>query len=68
MIFNRYAATALILVLFAASADAASSASIDRQFSAAVARVLDGVRNDFLDGLSAKEKREFGSSPARSVS
>ena len=59
MIVSRYVSTALLVAAFVASADIASSASVDGQFSAAVARVLDGVRNDFLDSLSAKEKRAF---------
>lgn len=48
-------AVAASLALGATSA----SASVDSQFSAAVARVLNGIHNDFLDGLSASEKKAF---------
>jgi hypothetical protein len=52
-------AAILVLALGSPIAAAASSASIDRQFAAAVARTLATVRNTYLDGLSAREKREF---------
>lgn len=49
----------MIVGLGTASANAASGGSIDRQFSDAVARVLASVHNDYLDNLSAADKRAF---------
>ncbi len=56
----RLAAAALLLV-GVNTAQAASSASIDRAFSSAVARILDSVKGEqeFLSELSAAEFREF---------
>ena len=58
MIFSRTFLLAATLLTSVAIAEPAA-ASTDSQFRAAVARVLNGVRNEFLDGLSAAEKREF---------
>jgi hypothetical protein len=58
MIFSRTLLLAAMLLTPMAIAETAA-ASTDSQFRAAVARVLNGVRNEFLDGLSAAEKREF---------
>lgn len=52
-------AMSVVLALGAATADTANSASVDSRFSAAIAKVLSGVRNNFLDGLSKSEMREF---------
>jgi hypothetical protein len=50
----------IAVLMLADAANAASSAAIDRQFSAAVSRVLNGIKGvDYLDGLSKAEKREF---------
>ena len=38
---------------------AASAASVDRAFAAAVAKILASVHNSYLDGLSATQRREF---------
>ena len=56
----RSAAVALLFI-GANAAQAASSASIDRAFSSAVARILDSVKGEqeFLSELSAAEYREF---------
>ena len=56
----RLAAAALLFV-GANTALAASSASIDRAFSSAVARILNSVKSEqeFLSELSAAEYREF---------
>jgi hypothetical protein len=61
MIFRRkaFVVLALLVTIGSAPIPAASAASVDQAFSAAVAKILAGVRNDFLDGLSAAEKREF---------
>jgi hypothetical protein len=61
MIFSRKAAGALafLAAVSAGTAFPATAASVDQSFSAAVAKVLAGVKNDFLDGLSASEKRAF---------
>jgi hypothetical protein len=56
---NAIAALVALATICPGSAGAASNASVDRQFRAAVARILNGVRDDFLDSLSAAEKREF---------
>jgi hypothetical protein len=58
MTLSRKAVYALAAFLSLAQADFAA-ASVDSQFRAAVARVLNSIRNDFLDGLTAAEKREF---------
>ena len=57
----RRKAVALLAVLAAmgAAASPASAASVDQAFSAAVAKVLATVHNDFIDGLSPAEKRAF---------
>ncbi len=54
-------AAAALLFIGANTAQAASSASIDRAFSSAVARILDSVKGEqeFLSELSAAEFREF---------
>ena len=60
MSFRRKAVAVLaLLAAMGAVALPASAASIDQAFSAAVAKVLAGVHNDFLDGLSPAEKRAF---------
>ena len=61
MTFRRraFAVLAFLVALGSAPIPAASGASVDQAFSAAVAKILSGVRNDFLDGLSAAEKKEF---------
>jgi hypothetical protein len=60
MTFRRHAfALAVLASIVGAPITAASAASVDQAFSAAVAKVLSGVRNDFLDSLSPAEKREF---------
>jgi hypothetical protein len=56
---NALAACAVLAVFSAASLQDASGASVDRAFAAAVAKVLAGVHNDFLDKMSASEKRAF---------
>jgi hypothetical protein len=54
-------AAAALLFVGANAAEAASSASIDRAFSAEVARILNSVKGEqeFLQELSAAEFREF---------
>ena len=61
MSFRRKAVAvfALLAAVAAAAVPPASAASVDQAFSAAVAKVLATVHNDFLDGLSAEEKRAF---------
>ena len=59
MSFRRKAVAVLALLAAVAAASPAGAASVDQAFAAAVAKVLDGVHNDFLDGLSASEKRAF---------
>ena len=58
---NVIAAVALVALVAATPAGAASSGSIDRQFSNAVARVLESVRSqqEFLRDLSSSDFREF---------
>jgi hypothetical protein len=57
----RILAGAVALAITTTAAQAASTASINRQFSDAVARILNSVRggNDYLSGLSASEFRAF---------
>jgi hypothetical protein len=50
---------ALLAATGAGTAFPASAASVDQAFSSAVAKVLASVHNDFIDGLSAAEKRAF---------
>ena len=60
--FRKLISTAAALALLgAASAGSASAASVDRQFSSAVARILSGVRDqeEFLAELSNSEFNEF---------
>ena len=61
MIFRRKAVSvlALLAAFGVGTAFPASAASVDQAFSAAVAKVLAGVKNDFLDGLSPAERRAF---------
>ncbi len=60
MTFRRSALVACAMLAAAASVPApASAASVDQAFAAAVAKIIAGVRNDFLDSLSAADKREF---------
>jgi hypothetical protein len=59
MSFRRNAVPALALLTAVAAVSPGGAASIDQAFSAAVAKVLAGVHNDFIDGLSAAEKRAF---------
>jgi len=59
MSFRRKAVAVLALLAAAAATPASAAASVDQAFSAAVAKVLAGVHNDFLDGLSPAEKRAF---------
>lgn len=55
------AAAALLVAFTIVSAQAASRAAVDKQFSAAVSRILDSVKRqeEFLSGLSAAEYRDF---------
>jgi CelD/BcsL family acetyltransferase involved in cellulose biosynthesis len=61
MTFRRsvLAALAVSIAIGFVPVQAATAASIDQAFAAAVARVLAGVHNNYLDGLSAAQKREF---------
>jgi hypothetical protein len=61
MSFRRKAVAvlALLAAVAAAALSPAGAASVDQAFSAAVAKVLATVHNDFIDGLSASEKRAF---------
>lgn len=61
MTFSRkvFFTCALLAMTAAAPVGTAQAQSVDRAFSAAVAKILAGVSNDFLDGLSAAEKKEF---------
>jgi hypothetical protein len=61
MTFRRKSLVVLAVVaaLGAAPLQSASAASVDRAFAAAVAKVLAGVHNDYLDGLSAAQRKEF---------
>lgn len=59
MSFRPLAVLAFAATLGASAASPASAASVDQAFSAAVAKVLANVHNDFIDGLSAAEKRAF---------
>lgn len=56
-----FAAAAAFVVASAVAPEIANSASIDREFSNAVARILSSVRNeqDFLRGLSSAEFKDF---------
>ena len=56
---NALAVLAVLLAVGTAPVQTASAASVDRAFSAAVAKILAGVHNDFLDKMSAAEKRAF---------
>jgi hypothetical protein len=61
MTFSRksLAVLAAVVAIGAAPLQPASAASVDRAFAAAVAKVLAGVHNSYLDGLSAAQRREF---------
>ncbi len=60
MKFSRAALVAVALVAIGAtSTEAASATALDRQFEDAVARILATVHNDYLDGLSAAQRRDF---------
>jgi hypothetical protein len=59
MTFRRHAFAIAVLASIVGFPIPASAASVDQAFSAAVAKILAGVRNDFLDSLSAAEKKEF---------
>ena len=52
-------ACALFALTVIGPASAARAASVDQAFASAVAKVLAGVHNDFLDGLSASERKAF---------
>jgi hypothetical protein len=56
---NAFFILAVAAAIVTGPATTAGAASVDQAFSNAVARVLAGVKNDFLDGLTAAEKREF---------
>jgi hypothetical protein len=56
---NSLAVLAVLAVIGSMPAQVASAASIDRAFSDAVAKVLAGVHNNYLDSLSAAQKRAF---------
>jgi hypothetical protein len=58
MKYSRHLAFAAVLSL-GMGAGTPAAASVDREFSAAVARVLNGIHNDFLDNLTADEKKAF---------
>ncbi len=57
----RVLAGALALAIGTTASQAATNASIDRQFRSAVARILNSVRggNDYLSGLSASQFKAF---------
>jgi hypothetical protein len=59
MTFRRtsLAVLAIVAAIGAAPLQSASAASVDRAFAAAVAKVLAGVHNSYLDELSAAERR-----------
>jgi hypothetical protein len=61
MIFRRksLAVFAVVVAIGAAPLQSAGAASVDRAFAAAVAKVLAGVHNSYLDELSAAERRAF---------
>ncbi len=59
MTFSRRALIATTFLVLATATTGANAASVDRQFSDAVAKILSTVHNSFLDGLSAKERRTF---------
>jgi len=58
---RRVAAVTAAVLLLGAAMPQVAIASVDSAFSAAVARILSGVRNeeDFLKSLSASEFKEF---------
>lgn len=62
MIFSRntFVGFAVLVAVAASPAFAAGGGAIDRQFSTAVGRMLNSIRGvEFLDSLSAAEKRDF---------
>jgi len=63
-------AVAAAIVVFSATPEAASSASVESAFSSAVARILDGVKKEqeFLRDLSSAEYRDFVSCAQRVMS
>jgi hypothetical protein len=56
---NALAAAAVAAVIASTPLQVAHAASVDRAFSDAVARVLSGVHNNYLDSLSAAERKQF---------
>ena len=63
MSFRRKAVAVLALLAAVAAASPASAASVDQAFAAAVAKVLDGVHNDFL----LRRAERFGEAPPSSL-
>jgi hypothetical protein len=61
MIFRRKSVVvlAVAVAIGVAPLQAASAASVDRAFAAAVAKILAGVHNSYLDGLSSAQRKEF---------
>jgi hypothetical protein len=61
MLKMRVLAGAMALAISATAGQAAGSASTNREFRDAVARILNSVRpgNDYLSGLSASQFRDF---------
>jgi hypothetical protein len=59
--YRVFAGALAALILSASVAEAATAATINRQFRSAVARVLNSVRSstDYLSQLSSSEFREF---------
>jgi len=59
MIFSRKALAACVTMVVVSGFPVANAASTDQAFASAVAKVLAGVHNDYLDNLSASERKAF---------